>query len=123
MSDINSANCKIVCVILFKPEYKKFIKGILDKEGVPSQFVTTKKLGGPKGAPLSVMSNILKQMNAKLKLDLYRLNVPQFKNSMVIGIDLVMNGSSKLIGCCATSNKNLTQCFTKMYKQKLPEMS
>ena len=55
MSDINPANCKIVCVVLFKLEYKKFIKGILDKGGVPSQFVTSKKLGGPKGAPLSVM--------------------------------------------------------------------
>jgi hypothetical protein len=108
---------------LFRPEFKKKVKGFLDKGGMPSQFITTKKLGGPKGVPLGVMSNLLKQMNAKVKLDLYRLNVPQFKNSMIIGIDLVMSGSSKLIGCCATSNKNMTQCFTKMYKQKLPKIT
>mgnify|MGYP003342467415 CR=1 FL=1 len=62
-------------------------------------------------------------MNAKCRLDLYRLNVPQFKNSMVIGIDLIMNGNSKLIGCSATSNKNLTQCFTKLIKHKLPKLT
>ncbi len=57
---------------------------------------------------MGVFSNLLKQMNAKMRLDLYRLSVPFFRNTMVIGIDLVMSGSSKLIGCCATSNKNLT---------------
>jgi len=69
-----------------------------------------------------VMSNLLKQMNAKVKLDLYRLSVPQFRKTMVIGIDLVMSGSSKLIGMSATSNLNLTQCFTKLEKQKMPKV-
>ena len=117
---MNAKSCKIICVVLFNPDLKKGIKAFLDKGGVPSQFITSKKLGGPKGVPLGVMSNLLKQMNAKVKLDLYRLKVPQFTNSMVIGIDLVMSGRNKLIGCSATSNKNLTQCFTKLYKQKMP---
>ena len=69
-----------------------------------------------------MMSNLLKQMNAKVKLDLYRLNVPQFRKTMVIGIDLVMSGSSKLIGMSATSNLNLTQCLTKLEKQKMPKV-
>jgi hypothetical protein len=42
---------------------------------------------------------------------------------MVIGVDLIMNGSSKLIGCCATSSKSLTQCYTKIYKQKMPRVN
>ncbi len=120
---MNAKSCKIICVVLFNPDLKKGIKAFLDKGGVPSQFITSKKLGGPKGVPLGVMSNLLKQMNAKVKLDLYRLKVPQFTNSMVIGVDLVMSGSSKLIGCSATSNKNLTQCFTKLYKQKMPRVA
>jgi hypothetical protein len=122
-SDIDPKVCKIVCVVIFNPDFKKGVKSFLDKGGVPSQFITTKKLGGPKGIPMGVLSNLLKQMNAKMRLDLYRLNVPHFRNTMVIGIDLVMSGSSKLIGCSATSNKNLTQCFTKMYKQKLPKIT
>ena len=69
-----------------------------------------------------MMSNLLKQMNAKVKLDLYRLNVPQFRKTMVIGIDLVMSGSSKLIGMSATSNLNLTHCLTKLEKQKMPKV-
>jgi hypothetical protein len=31
-----------------------------------------------------------------------------------------MNGKSKLIGCSSTYTSNLTQCFTKLYKQKTP---
>jgi hypothetical protein len=100
--------CKIICIIIFNPDLKKGVKAFLDKGGVPSQFITSKKLSGPKGVPMGVLSNLLKQMNAKVKLDLYRLKVPQFTNTMVIGIDLVMSGSSKLIGLSATSNKNLT---------------
>jgi len=122
-SDIDPKNCQIVCVVLHNTDLKKGIKAFLDQGNVVSQFITTKKLGGPKGVPLGVMSNLLKQMNAKVRKDLYRLKVPQFQNSMVIGIDLIMQGSSKLIGCSATSNKNLTQCYTRLYKQKNPPMA
>ena len=105
---------------MFNNDIKKELKAFLDKGGVPSQFMTTNKLGGgKKPVNLSVMVSVLKQINAKLRLDLYRLNFAQFRNPLIIGIDLVMSGSSKLIGCSATSNKNLTQCFTKMYKQKM----
>jgi hypothetical protein len=96
----------IVCVVIFKPEIKKGVKSFLDKGGVVSQFITAKKLND--NLSLGVFSNLLKQINAKLKKDLYRVNLPHFKNSMVIGVDLIMNGSSKLIGCCATSSQTLT---------------
>ena len=84
---------------------------------MPSQFITSKVLGKAK---IGVFSNLLKQMNAKLKLDLYRVNLPAFKNTMLIGVDIIMNGRSKLIGCCATLSKTHTQCLTKLYKQKPP---
>ncbi len=71
-----------------------------------SQFITAKNLDGK--LSLGVFSNLLKQINAKLKKDLYRVKLPYFKNSMVIGVDLIMNGSIKLIGCCATSSQTLT---------------
>lgn len=105
-SDINPKNCKIVCVVIFKPDLKKGIKKFLDQGGVPSQFVTAKRLSGK--LAMGVFSNLLKQMNAKVRQDLYRVNLPNFKNAMLIGVDLIMNGSSKLIGCCATSSKTMT---------------
>ena len=117
-SDINPKNCKIVCVVIFNPDLKKGIKAFLDQGGVPSQFVTAKKLSGK--LSMGVFSNLLKQMNAKVRQDLYRVNLPNFKNAMLVGVDLIMNGSSKLIGCCATSSKTMTQCYTKMYKQRMP---
>jgi len=105
-------------VVVFNPEVKKGVKKFLDQGGVPSQFITAKKLSGK--LSMGVFSNLLKQMNAKVKQDLYRVNLPNFKNAMLVGVDLIMNGSSKLIGCCATSSKTMTQCYTKMYKQKMP---
>jgi hypothetical protein len=71
---------------------------------------------------MGVFSNLLKQMNAKVRQDLYRVDLPYFKNAIIIGVDLIMNGSSKLIGCCATSSKTMTQCFTKIYSQKMPKI-
>lgn len=120
-SDINPKDCLICCVVVFNPEVKKGIKKFLDQGGVPSQFVTAKKLQGK--LALGVFSNLLKQINAKVKLDLYRVNLPHFKNAMVIGVDLIMNGSSKLIGCCATSSKTMTQCYTRLYKQKMAKVT
>ena len=105
-SDINPKNCKIVCVVIFNPELKKGIKKFLDQGGVPSQFVTAKKLSGK--LAMGVFSNLLKQMNAKVRQDLYRVSLPNFQNAMLIGVDLIMNGSSKLIGCCATSSITMT---------------
>ena len=116
-SDVNPKECLIVCVVVFSPEVKKGVKAFLDKGGVVSQFITAKKLGGK--LSLGVFSNLLKQINAKVKQDLYRVNLPHFKNTMVIGVDIIMNKSSKLIGCCATSSKTLTHCYTRMYKQDM----
>ncbi len=97
-------------------DQKSKIKKLLDGAGVPSQFIVVKKPKAVSYLKIGVFSNLLKQINAKLRQDLYRINHPCLKNTLLIGIDIIMNGNSKLIGCCATSNKNLTQCYTKMYK-------
>lgn len=69
---------------------------------------------------MSVATNVVKQMNAKTQSDLYRINLPSFKNTMLVGVDVIMNGSSKLIGCSATNSNTLTQCYTKLFKHKMP---
>ena len=112
---MNPATCKIIVVIIFNPADKKHIKSFLDKGGVPSQFILSNKM---RNAKIGVFSNLLKQMNAKLKQDLYRLNLPACQNTMLVGIDIVMQGRNKLIGCCATTSKTLTQCYTKLLKHK-----
>lgn len=80
------------------------IKSFLHNGGVPSQFIMRKTLSGSRGIPLGIAANILKQMNAKLGLDLYRLKIPQLNNSMVVGIDHIVSGPMILIGFSATSN-------------------
>jgi hypothetical protein len=69
-SDVNPTNTKIVVVIIPNPSEKKIVKGFLDKGGVVSQFITG---GKARGMKLTVASNILKQINAKVKQDLYRI--------------------------------------------------
>ena len=63
-ADVNPANTKIIVVIIGNPADKKIVKGFLDKGGVVSQFITAGKL---RNAKIGVFSNLLKQMNAKLK--------------------------------------------------------
>jgi hypothetical protein len=73
-SDVNAKVCKVIVVIYSIKEIKKGIKSFLDSGGVPSQFITTQKLRGRDGGPnLSVITSILKQINAKLRQDLYRI--------------------------------------------------
>jgi hypothetical protein len=51
-------------VIIFDPRHKKAIKSLLDKKGIVSQFILTNTI---KRAKITVYSNILKQVNAKLR--------------------------------------------------------
>jgi len=62
--------------------------------------VTTETL---KRAKIGVYSNILKQINAKCRLDLYRLAIP-VRNPMIVGVDVVNEGRSPIIGCSASYN-------------------
>ena len=63
---------------------------------------------------------ILKQMNAKMKLDLYRLSLPSLRRSMVIGIDTIPKGNNVTIGLTASYNQYQSQYYGVVRKQKLP---
>jgi len=87
----NVGNAEIILVCLNDPKVKKDIKRALDAMGVPSQFVLLQKHLDKKrgGFKLTVISNIMAQMTAKVKKDLYRLNLNQQKSKMIVGFDLV----------------------------------
>lgn len=87
-------------VIIRDPKHKKAIKSHLDEKGIASQFILTSTINRAK---ITVYSNILKQINAKLKEDLYRIQVtPTMKNTMVVGVDVVNAGRRAIIGLTAS---------------------
>ena len=55
---------------------------------MPSQFVLVSTLFK---TAISVYGNILKQMNSKLIMDLYRIKY-QVKKAMIVGIDIINEG-------------------------------
>jgi len=81
------------------------IKAYLDSVGVPSQIVLERTVGRAKP---TVYSNVLKQMNAKSSQDLYRLSIPQMKNTMQIGVDVVNMGRKSIIGMTSTFTDFMT---------------
>lgn len=111
------ASSKIVVVILeeFNKLFKAQIKSALDKKGIPSQFIVANNLRNP---AMGVLSNLLKTMNAKVGLEIYKVSIPQYAKTMVVGIDVVPSGNFKLVGCCATINASLTKHFNKLYSHK-----
>ena len=70
-SDIDPKMSEFVIVII-KPDMKAPVKAKLDKMGIPSQFIRSETFGRMGKKP-AIYTNILRQINAKLKLDLYRL--------------------------------------------------
>ena len=68
---------------------------------------------------MGVFSNILKQMNAKARLDLYRLDLPNLRTSMVIGIDVVNSGRTSLLGFSATYNTSISQHYTTVIEHEM----
>ena len=64
--------------------------------------------------------NILKQINAKLCQDLYRIEVPaNQQNAMVIGVDVVNAGRRASIGLTASYSKYMTQHYSQVVYQDL----
>jgi len=55
---------------------------------------------------------INKQMNAKLRLDLFRMNLPNLKRTMVVGIDSIVKGNKVTLGLTASYTPHLTQYFS-----------
>lgn len=97
-------------MIIPDPRFKKKIKTLLDKKGLVSQFVLGNTIDRAK---ITVYSNILKQINAKLMNDLYRIQIPKpMENTMVVGVDIVNAGKSAIIGMTASYSQHLTQHFS-----------
>jgi len=98
-AEINPKSTKFVVVLLPDKNLKKGIKALLDQGNIPSQFVLNSTLF--KGS-LSVYSNILKQINAKLAQDLYALQMASSRNTMVIGVDICLEGRKSILGFAAS---------------------
>jgi len=73
-----------------------------------------------KRAKITVYSNILKQINAKLRKDLYRIQVPKsMENTMVVGFDVVNAGKDAILGLTASYTKSCSQHYSQVVKQDL----
>lgn len=107
---------RLALVLIRYPDHYGKIKKELDSRGIPSQFLlipTVKK-------PITVYSNLLKQMNAKLKQDLYRLNFEkEFSDCMTVGVDVVNAGRNSIVGLAASYTQQMTQHFSRVFTQDL----
>jgi len=110
---------KIALVLLQREQDKHVLKSVIDgKVGVPSQFVLFKTAQKACGA-LAVAGNILKQMNAKIARDLYRINFSNSQDTMVVGVNAINYGKGMLFALVATYSASLSQCFTYIDKIEL----
>jgi hypothetical protein len=57
---------------------------------------------------MGTFTMLVKQMNAKIKLDIYRLNIPVLRKTMVVGVDSVSKGNSVIMGLTSSINAALT---------------
>lgn len=74
-------------------------------------FTVKKKLTGDRPV-MGVYTNILRQVNAKCKKDLYHISFKQDimnMHPMVIGVDVVNAGRKSIVGMTATYTQSLTQ--------------
>jgi hypothetical protein len=71
---------------------------------------------------MGVISNLLRQVNAKRGLDLYRMNLTQQvrnANTMIVGLDVVNEGARSIIGMTASYSAGIMQYFSDVQKQEL----
>lgn len=59
-------------------------------------------------------------MNAKMQHDLYRMHLPFFKKTMVIGTDVVNSAGKTILGLCASYTPQISQYLTKIGTHDLP---
>ena len=78
---------------------------------VISQFVSSKTIQKYNDR---IYINILRQINAKLGGDLWRLNFgPEIsKKTMLVGIDVCHKGKQSIIGFCATYDEHMCKYYT-----------
>ena len=66
---------------------------------------------------------LLKQINAKLREDLYTLHLPFLKKTLLIGVDVVKGTDSMVLGFTASTNQKLTKFYSRVIHQELPRRS
>lgn len=71
-SDVNPDELQTIVVLLSRKEIKAGIKKFLVEAGLISQFILANTVFS-KSKALGVFSNLVKQINAKVGLDLYRI--------------------------------------------------
>eukprot|EP00347_Sterkiella_histriomuscorum_P023353 403334969 len=118
--DIDPFSTKLVVIIIDDQKQKPQIKALLDKMGVPSQFIKRDTIID-KGYIPAVFSNLLKQIVAKLNHQLYNVYLPSLRNSMIVGINIVNVGNQSKIGLCASMNQEISQFYTKVESHNNPQ--
>ena len=99
---------QIVLVLLFNDKDKHKLKNCIDNRiGVPSQFVLGRTADRATKA-LAVAGNILKQMNAKVKKDLYRMNFSGIDGTMVVGVNAVNHAKGMIFALVSTYSSTLS---------------
>ena len=88
--------------------------------GCISQIILANTVYSKKNA-LGVFSNLLKQINAKIGLDLYRLSLPNLNKTMIIGTNYANSGGKCHFGFSSSYTSHLTQHFTKVTIHDLPK--
>lgn len=97
----------ILCVLEQERNYAA-IKNFFSSQGIACQVVLFRN--ALKGN-LSVASNVLKQMNSKMGVNNYTLEIPKgiSHNTMLIGIDVTHKQRRSIVGVCGTINPEMMQ--------------
>jgi hypothetical protein len=117
----NNTGIKLVFVLISNESFHPKIKKRMDQIGVASQFMLFKNISKKMNA-LGVWSNILKQVNAKCGLDLYRINFSKSIRAlspMVVGLDVINMGANCVVGMTASYNASLSKYYTQVVPQDL----
>jgi len=117
----HSKNIQICFVLISRDSDHAPIKKELDKMGITSQFMLHKNISKKVGT-MGVISNLLRQVNAKCGLDLYRMSLaPKVKNAntMIVGIDVINMGRNCVVGMAASYNQHIMQYYSEVSLQDL----
>lgn len=84
-----------------KLHFKKNIKAWLHQRGYLSQFLKASNFT----LCIGVHSKVVNQMNSKTGGNLYRVAIPEYKNAVIVGVDMISMGhgrAAKVLSCVAT---------------------
>lgn len=102
----------MVVVILFRENLYGKYKLIFDKFRMPSQVITNRNA---RAFNASKASNILRQVNSKMRGDLFEMKFPAVMDkisTMLIGIDVCHSGRQSVVGFAASTNQPMSQYYS-----------